>query len=101
MTSYGILVSMTSLSGWLSRLKLTLFLLAISFMYRMTSALRAESSPLVGSSRKRILGFVTRRLVMPSRFFWPPLRPFLMGVPTMVWGCPCRPKLAIRSSTLR
>jgi len=36
---------------------------------------------------------------MPSRFFWPPLRPFLMGVPTMVCAWDCRPKLAIRLST--
>lgn len=67
----------------------------------MTSPLRAESSPLVGSSRNNILGLVIRRLAIESLFFWPPLRPFLRGVPTMVPDLECRPKLAIRSSTRR
>lgn len=52
-------------------------------MYLMISALRAESRPLVGSSRNKILGFVINRLATPSRFFCPPLRPFLIGVPTI------------------
>lgn len=78
---------------------LTLCFWPISFKYLMTSALRAESSPLVGSSRNRIFGFVTRRLAIESLFFCPPLRPFLTGVPTMVWACDCRPKLATKSST--
>lgn len=67
----------------------------------MTSRLRAESRPLVGSSRKRILGLVMRRLATPRRFFWPPLRPFLIGVPTMVSAWPWSPKLVMRSLTRR
>ena len=67
----------------------------------MTSPLSAESRPLVGSSRNKMSGLVTSRLATLSRFFWPPLRPFLIGVPTIVCACDCRPKLAMRSSTRR
>jgi hypothetical protein len=49
--------------------RLALFRRAMSLMKLMTSRLRAESRPLVGSSRKRIFGLVMRRLATPSLFF--------------------------------
>ena len=63
---------------------LTLFFFARFFTKDITSKLAVESSPLVGSSRKRILGRVISWLATLTRRFWPPLMPFRMGVPIRV-----------------
>lgn len=66
----------------------------------MTSKLAAESSPLVGSSRKRILGSVKSDEATLTRRFWPPLMPFLIGVPMITSACEDRPNEDMRSLTL-
>ena len=61
----------------------------------MTSKLAFESSPLVGSSRNRMLGNVISWLAILNRLFWPPLRPLRIGVPTSVSAWSKRPKALI------
>jgi hypothetical protein len=63
---------------------LTLFCFATAFTNDITSQLAAESSPLVGSSKKRSLGPVRSWLATDTRRFCPPLMPFRIGVPIMV-----------------
>ena len=72
--------------------ELTLFLAAMPLRYLMTSQLAAESSPLVGSSRNRILGLVMSWLATPTRRFWPPLIPLRIGVPMSVSAWSRSPK---------
>lgn len=79
----------------------TRLLRATSFKYDMTSKLATESKPLVGSSRKRILGQVISWLAMLTRRFSPPLRPLRTGVPMMVLACSIKPKECSRPSTRR
>jgi len=71
---------------WILAMTMIEFALATFFKYNMTSWLAAESNPLVGSSRNKIFGHVMSELAMPTRRFWPPLRPFRMGVPMMVFA---------------
>lgn len=70
---------------------LTLCFLASSFTKLMTSQLAAESSPLVGSSRKSILGLVMSWAATLTLLFCPPETPLRIGVPMMVSACSCRP----------
>lgn len=67
-------------------------------MKEMTSYEAEESSPLVGSSKKRSLGEVMSWLATLTRRFWPPEMPFRMGVPIMVFACLRRPKESRRLS---
>lgn len=76
--------------------QLTLFCLARDLMKETTSKLAAESKPLVGSSRNKILGAVINWLATLTRRFCPPLIPCLIGVPMMVPSCFRRPKESIK-----
>jgi hypothetical protein len=67
----------------------------------MTSKLATESSPLVGSSRNRILGHVMSWLATLTRRFSPPDSPFRIAVPIMVSADRSRPNEVNNPSTRR
>mmetsp|Transcript_45463 Transcript_45463/g.120027 ORF Transcript_45463/g.120027 Transcript_45463/m.120027 type:complete len:119 (+) Transcript_45463:1186-1542(+) len=56
------------------------------------------SSPLVGSSRKTMLGSVTSSVAMAVRFFSPPEMPLIMAEPTYASAHLAIPKLSSRST---
>lgn len=64
----------------------------------MTSQLAAESRPLVGSSKKSILGLVMSWAATLTLLFWPPETPLRIGVPMMVSDWSWRPKDKSRPS---
>lgn len=70
---------------------LTLCFFASSFTKLITSKLAAESSPLVGSSRNKILGLVISCAATLTLLFWPPDTPLRIGVPMMVSAWSDRP----------
>lgn len=85
---------------WMLAMTISFSCAATVLRYFITSRLAAESSPLVGSSRKRIFGDVMSWLAMPTRLFCPPLIPFRIGVPMIVLACACSPNDSKRPSIL-
>jgi CHASE2 domain-containing sensor protein len=79
------------LTTWQTNIELTLCFFASSFTKLITSQLAAESSPLVGSSRNKILGLVISCAATLTLLFWPPDTPLRIGVPMRVSAWSCRP----------
>ena len=77
---------------------LTLCLLARSFTKLITSQLAAESKPLVGSSKKSILGLVISCAATLTLLFCPPDMPLRIGVPMIVSAWSFKPKDESRPS---
>mmetsp|Transcript_9124 Transcript_9124/g.34109 ORF Transcript_9124/g.34109 Transcript_9124/m.34109 type:complete len:163 (-) Transcript_9124:482-970(-) len=69
------------------------------FTTDMTSFAVNESSPEVGSSRKRTDGSVMSAIAMLSRFAWPPDRPFTIADPTTTSFASHSPKSLSNVST--
>lgn len=65
----------------------------------MTSRLVRLSSPLVGSSRRRILGFVTKAEPIVTRRFCPPEMPRCTALPMRLFATSIRPSSDIVVST--
>lgn len=89
----------STLQGFHWKARQTWCCLATFFKYLITSKLAVESRPLVGSSKNRIFGPVIKRLAILKRRFWPPLMPFLIGVPTRVLAWSRSPNEVSISST--
>lgn len=66
----------------------------------MTCKAVVESKPVVGSSRKMMLGFVISSTPIEVRFLSPPLIPLMKAFPTFTSAQLVSPSSNIRSSTI-